>query len=87
MNFRDSLFFDRLSFFTDQGTYTMNTTRESMGQWTQVQTMSAPWPKVAGIGAALLMGFFILYSVGFASPEIIHNAAHDARHAMAFPCH
>ena len=65
----------------------MNTTRESMGQWTQVQTMSAPWPKVAGIGAALLMGFFILYSVGFASPEIIHNAAHDARHAMAFPCH
>ena len=65
----------------------MNAIRESMSQWTQIQTMTVPWSKVVGIGAALLMGFFILYSVGFASPEVIHSAAHDARHGMAFPCH
>ena len=36
---------------------------------------------------AAILGFFILYGVGFAGSETIHNAAHDARHAFAFPCH
>ena len=34
-----------------------------------------------------LLGFFILYGVGFASIPAVHNAAHDARHSFAFPCH
>ncbi|NQV57655.1 MAG: CbtB-domain containing protein [Rhodospirillales bacterium] len=34
-----------------------------------------------------LLGAFILIGVGFAGPELIHNAAHDARHANALPCH
>jgi cobalt transporter subunit CbtB len=25
--------------------------------------------------------------VGFSHIEIVHNAAHDTRHANAFPCH
>jgi cobalt transporter subunit CbtB len=29
----------------------------------------------------------LVVGVGFAGPDTIHNAAHDARHAMAFPCH
>jgi cobalt transporter subunit CbtB len=37
--------------------------------------------------AALLLGLFVIYGVGFAYPSHIHNAAHDARHAFAFPCH
>lgn len=37
--------------------------------------------------AALLLGVFVLFGVAMAGPEIIHNAAHDARHAFAFPCH
>ena len=37
--------------------------------------------------AAILMGVFLVYGVGFASPGAIHNAAHDSRHAFAFPCH
>jgi cobalt transporter subunit CbtB len=36
---------------------------------------------------AALLGFFILYGVGFAHIPAVHNAAHDARHAFAFPCH
>jgi cobalt transporter subunit CbtB len=41
------------------------------------------------IGSALLaalLGLVILYGVGFA-PLAAHNAAHDARHSAAFPCH
>ena len=41
---------------------------------------------VAAVFAALL-GFFILYGVGFATIPALHNAAHDARHSFAFPCH
>ena len=40
---------------------------------------------VALLGA--LFGLFLVYGVGFAHPEAIHNAAHDARHSFAFPCH
>ncbi len=42
------------------------------------------------IGAAIvaaLIGVFVLFGVGLAHPDTIHNAAHDARHAFAFPCH
>jgi len=34
-----------------------------------------------------LLGLFILFGVGFAHSEAIHNAAHDTRHSVAFPCH
>ena len=36
---------------------------------------------------AIVLGVFILIGVGFAQPDALHNAAHDARHAFAFPCH
>ncbi len=36
---------------------------------------------------AALLGVFILFGVGLAAPTAIHNAAHDGRHAFAFPCH
>jgi cobalt transporter subunit CbtB len=37
--------------------------------------------------AAILLGVLLLYGTGFAGSHTIHNAAHDARHAFAFPCH
>lgn len=37
--------------------------------------------------AALLLGVFMLFGIGFAHSEAIHNAAHDTRHALTFPCH
>ncbi len=37
--------------------------------------------------SAIVLGVFVLFGVAFAGPELIHNAAHDSRHAFAFPCH
>lgn len=37
--------------------------------------------------AALILGGAILFAVGFAPMSAAHNAAHDTRHALAFPCH
>jgi cobalt transporter subunit CbtB len=36
---------------------------------------------------AALLGLVLLYGVGFAQTEAIHNGAHDARHAAGFACH
>ncbi len=36
---------------------------------------------------ALLLGVFMLYGVAFAHSDILHNAAHDTRHAITVPCH
>ena len=41
--------------------------------------------RVAAI--ALLVGLGLIFLTGFAYPEVIHNAAHDTRHALSFPCH
>ena len=37
--------------------------------------------------AAVLVGLVVVLAVGFAPMDVAHNAAHDARHALAFPCH
>ena len=33
------------------------------------------------------MGLALLFLSGFAQPALLHNAAHDWRHAHNFPCH
>jgi cobalt transporter subunit CbtB len=43
--------------------------------------------RVIPIFAAALLGIFIVGGVGFSHIEAVHNAAHDYRHSMAFPCH
>jgi cobalt transporter subunit CbtB len=50
----------------------------------------APLAQSASLGPAvvmILLGVFVLFGVALAGPEILHNAAHDTRHAFAFPCH
>ncbi len=37
--------------------------------------------------AAAMLGMAILFGVALANSDTIHNAAHDTRHAAAFPCH
>ncbi len=37
--------------------------------------------------AAAIVGSMIFLFVGFAPMHVVHNAAHDIRHAAAFPCH
>lgn len=41
---------------------------------------------VAPLCAAAL-GLILLYAAGFASTDLLHNGAHDARHAAGFACH
>ncbi|MCF8532682.1 MAG: CbtB-domain containing protein [Reyranella sp.] len=36
---------------------------------------------------ALILGVSLVFLTGFAYPEVIHNAAHDTRHSLSFPCH
>ncbi|MGF9566398.1 CbtB-domain containing protein [Neorhizobium sp. JUb45] len=36
---------------------------------------------------AACLGVFVIGFVGFSHLEVVHNAAHDVRHANAFPCH
>ncbi len=36
---------------------------------------------------ALLLGAVFLLGTGFLPVDVVHNAAHDTRHAFAFPCH
>jgi cobalt transporter subunit CbtB len=43
--------------------------------------------RMATVVVAALLGVFLLWGVGFAQPQVLHNAAHDARHAFSFPCH
>ena len=51
-----------------------------------IASLSAQERMTAGIVTALL-GTFMLFGVAFAQPEILHNAAHDTRHAITVPCH
>jgi cobalt transporter subunit CbtB len=40
------------------------------------------------IGAiTMFFGAFMIYGVGLAQDSRMHNAAHDTRHAIGFPCH
>lgn len=40
----------------------------------------------AGI-SAIVMGGILIFGVGLAHADGLHNAAHDTRHAIGFPCH
>ncbi len=50
------------------------------------QSLSAQ-ERIAAGAVALLLGMFLLIGVGFAGSHVLHNAAHDTRHALTFPCH
>ncbi|TDJ68076.1 MAG: CbtB-domain containing protein [Proteobacteria bacterium] len=48
------------------------------------RTAIAQWVQIMG---ALAFGATIIFIVGFAPMDVVHNAAHDTRHTAAFPCH
>ena len=37
--------------------------------------------------ATLFFGFGLVFLTGFSHIDAVHDAAHDTRHALAFPCH
>ena len=39
------------------------------------------------ITLAALLGLVVVGGAGLAQIEAVHNAAHDYRHSMGFPCH
>jgi cobalt transporter subunit CbtB len=43
--------------------------------------------KMITVVIAALLGTFMIFGVAIAQPTVLHNAAHDVRHAMTFPCH
>ena len=53
---------------------------------TTALSLSAQDRMITALIAALL-GSFLVFGVAIASPIALHNAAHDTRHAMTFPCH
>ena len=36
---------------------------------------------------ALMLGGFLVFGAGFAHSNVLHDTAHDVRHANGFPCH
>ncbi len=65
------------------GGLSMNTKTIALKQETVTLDSSRIIPAVA----ALMVGAFLVLAAGFAHSSTVHNAAHDARHAFAFPCH
>ncbi|EPX77271.1 CbtB domain-containing protein [Litoreibacter arenae] len=60
----------------------MNKTKTATLNATHATDMSL----VSILGAAAL-GLVLLFAAGFAQASVMHDTAHDQRHAMAFPCH
>lgn len=36
---------------------------------------------------AFCLGVALVFTAGFSHSATIHNAGHDTRHALSFPCH
>jgi cobalt transporter subunit CbtB len=53
-----------------------------------VQSYTLPLSHRIAIGlSAVFFGSFLVFAVGLAQDDRMHNAAHDTRHAIGFPCH
>ncbi len=39
------------------------------------------------LAMSAMLGLFVIGFVGFSHLDVVHNAGHDYRHSMAFPCH
>jgi cobalt transporter subunit CbtB len=49
--------------------------------------VSVSTSKIIPLGMSAILGLFMVGFVGFSHLEVVHNAAHDTRHSLAFPCH
>lgn len=59
-----------------------------MSNVTQSQSAAAAAPeRLVPILSALLLGVMVVAGAGFVQASPVHNAAHDQRHSIGFPCH
>ena len=65
----------------------MSTGQNTKYMSASAQTAMVTMDTVLAVSAAILIGTLIIAAVGFAAPEVVHNAAHDLRHGLVFPCH
>ena len=56
-----------------------------MNAMTQVKTAAST--RLATIALVALIGAALLFTAGFANSATLHNATHDSRHSVGFPCH
>ena len=54
---------------------------------TQTAQIAAIRTNTAAFVLVTLVGLGLLTISGMAQATVLHDAAHDQRHAMAFPCH
>lgn len=50
-------------------------------------TIARPSTGILPLVFTVALGLGLLVISGMAQATILHDAAHDQRHAMAFPCH
>jgi len=58
----------------------MNTTHNT-------STIARSESGLAAIVVAMVMGAALVFTAGCANSALLHDAAHDSRHAISFPCH
>ena len=64
------------------------TTGKDMNDQTAALSNTSAASTRLGVAALVfVMGVMLVFGAGFANPQALHDAAHDARHAMSFPCH
>ena len=54
---------------------------------TRTLTLTPARTGLAPTIAAALLGMALIWFAGLSQAQAVHDAAHDARHAIAFPCH
>lgn len=53
---------------------------------TKTQPITISQRLAAGL-VCIFVGMSVVYSVGLSHMAFAHNAAHDTRHTLGFPCH
>jgi cobalt transporter subunit CbtB len=61
----------------------MSDSHNTLSSPTRADALTRAWQSAV----AALLGAFIVLAVGFAGLPQLHDAAHDTRHTLNFPCH
>ena len=54
---------------------------------TQTTTLTRADTGLATLLFVAFLGAGLLFAAGFANSATLHDAAHDTRHSVGFPCH